>query len=125
MSEISISFFCEEWKMTREKASMLNTVIAIVFGSLCALSFGAAADWKIFGMTVFDLFNFTTANLLMPVCGFVFAIFAGWFMDKKLVRSQLTNDETLKVRTYKSIVFSLRYIAPLAILSIFLYQLLG
>ena len=122
MSEISISFFCEEWKMTREKASMLNTVIAIVFGSLCALSFGAAADWKIFGMTVFDLFNFTTANLLMPVCGIVFAIFAGWFMDKKLVRSQLTNDETLKVRTYKSIVFSLRYIAPLAILSIFLYQ---
>ena len=125
MSEISISFFCEEWKMTREKASMLNTVIAIVFGSLCALSFGAAADWEIFGMTVFDLFNFTTANLLMPVCGIVFAIFAGWFMDKKLVRSQLTNDETLKVRTYKSIVFSLRYIAPLAILSIFLYQLLG
>lgn len=125
MSEISISFFCEEWKMTREKASMLNTVIAIVFGSLCALSFGAATDWKIFGMTVFDLFNFTTANLLMPVCGIVFAIFAGWFMDKKLVRSQLTNDETLKVRTYKSIVFSLRYIAPLAILSIFLYQLLG
>lgn len=125
MSEISISFFCEEWKMTREKASMLNTVIAIVFGSLCALSFGAAADWKIFGMTIFDLFNFTTANLLMPVCGIVFAIFAGWFMDKKLVRSQLTNDETLKVRTYKSIVFSLRYIAPLAILSIFLYQLLG
>ena len=125
MSEISISFFCEEWKMTREKASMLNTVIAIVFGSLCALSCGAAADWKIFGMTVFDLFNFTTANLLMPVCGIVFAIFAGWFMDKKLVRSQLTNDETLKVRTYKSIVFSLRYIAPLAILSIFLYQLLG
>lgn len=125
MSEISISFFCEEWKMTREKASMLNTVIAIVFGSLCALSFGAAADWKIFGMTVFDLFNFTTANLLMPVCGIVFAIFAGWFMDKKLVRSQLTNDEMLKVRTYKSIVFSLRYIAPLAILSIFLYQLLG
>lgn len=125
MSEISISFFCEEWKMTREKASMLNTFIAIVFGSLCALSFGAAADWKIFGMTVFDLFNFTTANLLMPVCGIVFAIFAGWFMDKKLVRSQLTNDETLKVRTYKSIVFSLRYIAPLAILSIFLYQLLG
>lgn len=46
-------------------------------------------------------------------------------MDKKLVRSQLTNDETLKVRTYKSIVFTLRYIAPLAILSIFLYQLLG
>lgn len=125
MSEISISFFCEEWKMTREKASMLNTVIAIVFGSLCALSFGAAANWKIFGMTIFDLFNFTTANLLMPVCGIVFAIFAGWFMDKKLVRSQLTNDETLKVRTYKSIVFSLRYIAPLAILSIFLYQLLG
>lgn len=125
MSEISISFFCEEWNMTREKASMLNTVIAIIFGSLCALSFGAAADWKIFGMTIFDLFNFTTANLLMPLCGIVFAIFAGWFMDKKLVRNQLTNDETLKVRTYKCIVFCLRYIAPLAIFAIFLYQLLG
>ena len=58
MSEISIAFFVEEYKMKREKATLLNTVIAVFFGTLCALSFGILSDFTIFGMTIFDLFNY-------------------------------------------------------------------
>ncbi len=123
MSEISIAFFTEEWKMSREKASLLNTGIAMVFGVLCALSFGLISDFKILGQTIFDFFNNTTANYMMPFCGIFFSIFAGWLMDKKLLRDQLTNEGSLKIYTYRAIVFCMRYVAPIGILGVFFYQL--
>ena len=123
MSEISIAFFTEEWKMSREKASLLNTGIAMVFGVLCALSFGLISDFKILGQTIFDFFNNTTANYMMPFSGIFFSIFAGWLMDKKLLRDQLTNEGSLKIYTYRAIVFCMRYVAPIGILGVFFYQL--
>ena len=123
MSEISIAFFTEEWSMSREKSSLLNFVIALVFGILCALSFGVLSDFKIFGDTIFDLFNNLTANYFMPMCGMFFSIFAGWLLDKQILRKQLTNEESRAFAFYKPIVFSMKYIAPIAVLLVFVYQL--
>lgn len=124
MAEISIAFFQEELKMTREKASMLCIGIAMTFGSLCALSFGPLSDMTIFDKTIFELFDFTTANLLMPTCGILFSIFAGWIIDKNIVRNQLTNEGSVRVYTYRLIVFCLRWVAPCAILSVLVFQLI-
>lgn len=123
MSEISIAFFVEEYKMKRKKATLLNTVIAVVFGSLCALSFGILSDFTVFGMNIFDLFNYVSSNILLPLGGLGFAIFTGWFLDKKIIRQQLSNNGTIKVRVMNILLFCIRFIAPVAIAVIFLYGL--
>ena len=41
MSEISITYFCEEKKMSRRKALTVSSLIALCGGLLCALSFGS------------------------------------------------------------------------------------
>lgn len=121
MSEIFITFCTEEHKMSRKKATWMNTIIAMVFGSFCALSFNTLSDFTIFGKTIFDLFDYVSSNILLPAGGFILAIFVGWKMDKKIVKEQLTNGGTLKVRTMKPIIFCIKYVAPAAILLIFLY----
>lgn len=123
MSEISIAFFVEEYKMKREKATLLNTVIAVFFGTLCALSFGILSDFTIFGMTIFDLFNYVSSNILLPLGGFGFAIFTGWFLDKRIIRKQLTNDGSVRVRVMSILLFCIRYVAPICIAVIFIYGL--
>ncbi|MEG0253152.1 MAG: sodium-dependent transporter [Muribaculaceae bacterium] len=123
MSEISIAFFMEEGKMSRNKATILNTGIAVIFGVLCALSFGVLSDCKIFGKTLFEFFDYTSSNILLPLGGMAFSIFVGWFMNKKIVNSQLTNNGTITVRIMKVLLFCIRYVAPLAIGLIFLYGL--
>ena len=120
MSEIFITFCTEEHKMSRKKATSINTIIAIAFGTLCALSFNVLSDFKIFDKTFFDLFDYISSNILLPAGGFFLAIFVGWKMDKKIVKEQLTNGDTLKVRTFKPIIFCIKYVAPAAILIIFL-----
>ncbi len=123
MSEISISLFCEECNMGRKKASLLNLGIAVFFGVICAMSFGLLSDFKIFGLTVFNLFDYVSSNILLPIGGLVMSIFVGWALDKKIVRQQLTNHGAVKVRTYRIILFCIRYVAPIAITLIFLYGL--
>lgn len=121
MSEIFITFCTEEHNMSRKKATIMNTVIAIVLGSLCALSFNVLGDFKLFGKNIFDLFDYVSSNILLPAGGFFLAIFVGWIMDKKIVKEQLTNNGTIKMPIMKPIIFCIRYVAPIAIALIFLY----
>ncbi len=123
MSEISIAYFSEELKMSRNQASMLNTGIAIVLGSLCALSFGVLSGFTIFGMTLFDLFDYVSSNLLLPFGGIFFSVFVGWILDRSVVEDELSNHGKLKVRVVKPLIFCLRYVAPVSIVIVFLYGL--
>ena len=77
MSEVSIAFLTDEKKMSREKATWLNTLIAMFFGVFCALSFGCLSDYTIFGMTIFDIFDNVTSNILLPVGGLLISIYVG------------------------------------------------
>ncbi|MCH5319685.1 MAG: sodium-dependent transporter [Paramuribaculum sp.] len=120
MSEISIAFFTEEKKMSRRSATILNTAIGCVFGTLCALSFGALSDFKIFGLTAFNLFDYVSSNILLPFGGMLISIFVGWFVDRKFIKTQLSNDHKVKVRLMTLIVFCLRFVAPTGIILVFL-----
>ncbi|MBQ4367479.1 MAG: sodium-dependent transporter [Muribaculaceae bacterium] len=124
VSEASIAFFCEEWGMSRNRASLLNTVVSMIFGSLCALSFGVMSGFTIAGKTLFELFDYVASNVFLPVGGMFFCIFVGWLLDRKLVKDQLTNHGTLSPRMLKPLIFCVRYVAPAAILAVFLYGIL-
>lgn len=120
MSEISIAYFVEEKKMSRRKATWVNYFIAVVFGSLCALSFGYLNHIQLCGKTIFDLFDFISSNILLPIGGMAISIFVGWVLDKSIVRNEVTNYGKVSVRTLGAIVFCLKYIAPICIALVFL-----
>jgi NSS family neurotransmitter:Na+ symporter len=108
---------------TRGKAARLVTTGCILLGILCSLSLGVTKEFTIFGLGMFDLFDFVTAKLMLPLGGLLISIFTGWYLDKKLVWSEITNNGTLKVPTYKLIIFILKYVAPIAISVIFINEL--
>ena len=123
MSEISITYFVEAHKMSRSRATGLNTVIAMTFGTLCALSFGVLSDFKVFGMTLFELFDYVSSNIMLPIGGVMLSVFVGWIVDKKVVEEQLTDYGARKITLMRPIRFCIRYVAPLCISLIFLYGL--
>lgn len=121
MSEICIAFMCEQWGMSRRRAVAVNTAVAMGLGVLCALSFGPMADFRVMGRTVFDLFDFATSNVFLPLGGMCVAVFTGWVVRRSVVYGQLAPAPRVLVGC---IVFSLRYIAPAAIAVIFINRLL-
>ena len=96
-------------------------------GVLCSLSFGPLSGFTIAGFRLFDLFDYVTSNYLLTLGSLMYVIFVGWQMKKAVVRDEFTNGGTLKTssKLFGAVYFSIRYIAPPAIIIIFLSNLLA
>ncbi len=124
LHEVATAYIYEEFKISRKRAALYVTASCCVLGILASLSLGVGRDILIFGMSFFDLLDFVTAKLFLPLGGALIAIFVGWYLNKRITRNELTNEGTLKVNSYKAIIFILRYVAPTAIMVIFINELL-
>ena len=123
LHEVSTAFFQEELHLTRKRAALIVTISCSVVGAFCSLSLGAVEGLSLFGQTMFDIFDFVTGQIFLPVVGFLTCIFIGWFAPHKVVRDEFTNWGTLPGRGFHLYLFLVKYVCPLAILFIFLHQL--
>lgn len=123
LHEVVTAYVSEEFRMSRRKAATFVTIACSLVGIVCALSFGPLDGIKIFGMSIFDLFDYVSSNIFLPVGGMLVSIFTGWYLDKKLVHDELTNRGTLRAPYLRLVIFILRYFAPIAIATILLNQL--
>ncbi len=123
MHEVVTAYLHEEFKFTRGKAARIVTGCCIFLGIFCSLSMGPTKDFTVFGMGTFDLFDFATAKIMLPLGGLLISVFTGWYLDKKIVWAEITNDGTLRVPIYKLFIFILKYIAPVAISIVFINEL--
>lgn len=122
MHEASTVFFEEECKLSRKRAATIVTVACSVIGLVCSMSLGGYDLLTVFGRTLFDMFDFFTGQIMLPVGGFLTCIFLGWFLPHKLVRDEFTNHGTLRGRLFGIYLFCVRYVCPVGILLIFLQQ---
>ncbi|MDE6402648.1 MAG: sodium-dependent transporter, partial [Muribaculaceae bacterium] len=118
ISEVSIAFLQDRFKMSRKKACLLVLGSCAVFSTLCSLSLTGGSKLVICGLPLFDFLDTVATNILLPVCSFFICIYAGWVAPRGLMMSQLTNDGTLKGHLCGFILFCVKYVAPPAILII-------
>ena len=93
-----------------------------MIGAFCSLSLGACDALTLFGMPLFDLFDFVTGQLFLPIGGFLTCIFLGWVVPRKLVHDEFTNWGTLRGTFFGVYLFLVRFVCPVSILLIFLHQ---
>ena len=125
LHEVSTAFFHEEFRLKRNRAALVVTVFCSIIGAFCSLSLGAVDGITLFGRPLFDVFDFVTGQIFLPIGGFLTCLFLGWFVPKKLIRDEFTNGGTIwtRSRLFTVFLFLIRFICPVAIAAIFLNQL--
>lgn len=123
LHEVPTSFLSEELHIGRKYAATIVTVCCIIIGSLCSLSLGHYDNIQLWGMPLFDFLDKFTANICLTFGGFFTCLFVGWYIPRNVVRDEITNWGTLRVRSFRAFIFAVKYICPLGILIIFLNQL--
>lgn len=119
--EVIVAYFSEEYKISRKKATIYSSLVIIFIGALCTLSNkGPLDDFMIFGKNIWGLLEFASSDILLPLGGLCIVIFVGFFMGKKRVKDELTNEGTLKGRILPVAMFLIRYVAPIGIAIVFL-----
>ena len=125
MFEIIIAFLVRSKKMKRVKAVSLTAAVVVILASVCSLSFGPLADVKIWNRDFFNLFDYLSSNICLPVGGMLISIFVGWIVNRAVVKHELIGENpSVGMRVvFKVIIFSLRYIAPIGIGTVFVFGL--
>ena len=120
-------YLVEEKKLQRVGASAIIFAICWVLGAFCSLSFGPLSDLKLFGRTIFDFFDNLSSNVLMTLGSLFTVLFVGWRLKRTDIYDEFTNGGTLSTnaRIFGVLWFLIRYICPLAIISIFLVGIFG
>ena len=124
LHEAVTAYVLQNWKISRKKASTIVSACAMTLGIFCCLSFGVLSHWTIFGLTIFDLFDTVSSNIILPLGGVLLALFVGWYLNRELVRKEITNNGEVSQRIFPIIIFLLRWVAPIAILSMFIKGLI-
>lgn len=126
MLEVAVAYLVEEKGFSRVWACVVLFVICWVVGAICSLSFGPLSDVNIGGGNIFDFFDNLSSNILMTLGSLLTVLFVGWRLKKTDVYDEFTNGGTLSrnAKLFGVLWFLIRYICPLAIISIFVSGLL-
>jgi len=115
--EPAIAWLIERLKTTRAKAALVVGGLAWLMGLGSAFSFNIWEDLHfVRGMTFFDLMDYVSNNILLPLGGVLIALFAGWGIDQQITRDQLAVSPGI----YQAWRFVTRFIAPAAVFLVFL-----
>lgn len=109
--------------MSRRAAAWSTTAATALLGAVASLSVGVWSGCTLFGLNLFDLLDYVTANILLPLGGFFTCIFVGWRLDSQVLKDQITNHGQLKFRIYRVFILLLRYLCPIVVLLVFLDNL--
>lgn len=110
--EVITAYLSEEFKLTRNVAAFVTTVSSIL---LCTVTF-----FSLFGVDFFTMFDYLSANVIMPLGALFTCILVMWFMNKDFMKAELTNYGMVNKVVTPVIMFMLKYITPLLIFYIFI-----
>jgi NSS family neurotransmitter:Na+ symporter len=116
--EVPVAYITERLQWSRAKATLLAAGVMALLGVGAGLSSSLLAESKVFGRTFFDLYDFATSNVLLPIGGIFIALFVGWFW-----RKQALEENGAATLATKSFTVFLRYVAPIAITLVLLQGL--
>jgi NSS family neurotransmitter:Na+ symporter len=125
--EPAVAWLVENKRMSRVYASMTAGLATWGFGLLTVLSFNRWSDIKLLAgvdvfrdSTIFDLLDYLTANIMLPLGGLLIAIFAAWKMSRESSMDELNMGDRFFYPLWR---FLVRYITPIAVIIVFLHAI--
>lgn len=119
--EVPVAWLSESCGMSRVKATITTALVLGIMGLPATLSTSVLADVKLFGLNFFDLYDFVSSNILLPVGGIFICLFAGWVWGAERTRQLLTNMGTLHNNAVVSaFILIVKWISPVLIVLVLL-----
>ena len=123
MLETVIAATIRQDEKKRSSHTWIIGIAIFIVGIPSALSFGVWSEFKIFGKTIFDLWDFIISAVIMPIGALSVAVFTSWIQDKQSVLRDAGMGSTVPKQLLYLWLGALRYLAPIAIVVVFINSL--
>ena len=121
LMEVVTSFMIDEFHMKRVPAALSMASLMFLLGVPASLSLGEWSGYTLFGKGVFDLLDYTTSNILMPLGGVLLAILAGWKIWPE-IHAQLGGDRGERIVWMPAMKAISCFVAPALVGVILVYN---
>ena len=113
-----VAWLVESKGLSREKACVWSGLATWLLGLGTVFSFNVWSNVKFFDRSIFQLLDYLTANLMLPIGGFCIAVFAGWIMKRQHSEQELNMPNLASYQAWKILI---SYVAPLSVFFVFLH----
>lgn len=113
--EVPTAALIENFKLSRSKAAAVVSVVVFVLAIPVTLSMGIFGGFKLFGLNLFDFFDYITSNILLPLNTIILCVVIGWFVKLRNIRA--FHNKTV----YAIFNFLLRFVTPVALILLILF----
>ena len=127
--EIAVSWGEEHTSWGRARLAYVAGFLAWVIGIASVLSSNIWSDVYVLGMfapfqtmTIFDLIDYMTANIMLPLAGILTAIFAGWVLQKTVTLEELRLSDGAIYAIWRGLM---RYVVPVSVGAVLVYLTIG
>jgi NSS family neurotransmitter:Na+ symporter len=118
IAEPLVAMMTERLHFTRNQAVFWIGLVAWVMGIGVLLSFNVWEGFKLFGrFTLFDVATELPLKVILPIGGFLFAIFAGYQVKPRLAQEALILKNHRLFALWR---FLIRYVSPVAVIIVLL-----
>jgi NSS family neurotransmitter:Na+ symporter len=121
--EPTVMYMTNRFKTSRKKALITIGVIVYVLGILALMSNieTLKAYATFFGKGFFDILDFTSSSILLPLGGMVIALFVGFVVDRTRLYGLLK--PFMSDKLFNLWYFSIKYITPVGVFSVMVNKL--
>lgn len=122
--EVLVSNLMEVANWNRKKSVLISGASVFIMGIPSALAGSGSlfAGWKeMYGKDFLGTIDYLTGSWMMPLGGFLVAIFVGWTMGKKVIKEEFVLGTSLSFLLPVWLIL-LRYVAPVAVLLVILQK---
>ena len=117
LMEPAVAWLVEHYNRTRAQAAVMVGGLIWLLGLGTVLSFNALSEFRFLRGTIYDNVDWFSSNVMLPLGGLFITVFAAWVMCQNSSSDELGGAGTI----YRMWRFLTRYVAPVAIVFIFLW----
>jgi len=121
--ETSISTFCDELNLSRNKSVILMAVIMVFVGGSSAAGYGILDFVKIFKMPILDFLDFLTNSIMMPIAALATCYLVVKIITLKKIAAEISYSSAFKRKSMYNIV--MRVFAPVFLIIILVSAILN
>ena len=114
-----VAWLVENHGISRVNASVFSGGFAWLLGIATIFSFTKTYHLELFGKTFFDLLDFLTANIMLPLGGLFIALFAAWIMSRQASMEEIGLNGKAQFGYYLWLYLT-RIVTPIAVVVVFL-----
>lgn len=121
--EVPVAYIIDSYHMSRVKAAWVCGIVITIIGIPTLLAYGPWSETKVMGFNFFDLYDYITSYIFLPLIGLATVLILTFSWSKEAVMMEVTNQGKLQFGLKDMWYYIVKWLNPILLVLVSLQSL--